>query len=224
MPVTIPDVRADLMRMPIVFSLCLAAVLLAGGSRPSHADFRVCNSSAKLSAVAVGYSDAGRGWVSRGWWAVPAGGCQTLIGGDLTRGIYYVFGQDEQGSAYAAPAAQIGGYFCAQPGKFELRNNDYLNTANALDCTSHGFKVLKFQQVDVDGGNFTFTIGSPAPQAASQPITNVSARANPQSPTASVPAAPVATQPLAQAPVAASPTAASTSAAPLACQRYPNLC
>src|SRR5439155_25350911 len=123
-----------------------------------RAELRVCNMSNSLAAVAVGFSDPRNGWISHGWWAVPANGCQTVISGDLSRGVYYLFGQDDQGASFAAPPTQIGGYFCTQAGKFELRNNDYLNTSNALDCTSHGFKVLKFRQFDVDNANYTFTL------------------------------------------------------------------
>ena len=214
------------MRTPIAATtLCLTALLLAAGSSPSRADFRVCNMSGSLTAVAVGFSDSRSGWVSRGWFAVPAGNCQTVFSGDLGRGIYYVFGQDSQGSCFAAPTTQIGGFFCTQPAKFELRNNDYLNASNALDCTAHGFKALKFQQVDVDNANYTFTLSpTPAPNVNSLVGTLITAaRANAPATTAPTPVTPVsapAAAPL--TPDVVNPTG--SSASPTACQRYPNLC
>jgi uncharacterized membrane protein len=46
-------------------------------------DFRVCNTTQNLVGVAIGYR-AKDGWITEGWWQVPATTCATLIVGPLT--------------------------------------------------------------------------------------------------------------------------------------------
>ena len=43
---------------------------LAFFATPAHADLRICNETANLVSVAMGYR-AERGWMSEGWWQAP---------------------------------------------------------------------------------------------------------------------------------------------------------
>jgi uncharacterized membrane protein len=61
----------------------------AGLSVPdtAKADFRVCNGTQNLVGVAIGYR-AKEGWMTEGWWQVPATTCATLIEGELQSRYY----------------------------------------------------------------------------------------------------------------------------------------
>jgi uncharacterized membrane protein len=48
----------------------------------ARAEFRVCNGTQNLVGVAIGYR-AKEGWITEGWWQVPATTCATLIEGEL---------------------------------------------------------------------------------------------------------------------------------------------
>ena len=64
--------------------LTLAGTLAAGlfaaafwSPHEARAEFRVCNDTANLVGVAVGYR-AEEGWISEGWWQLPATTCATV--------------------------------------------------------------------------------------------------------------------------------------------------
>ena len=59
----------------------------------ARADFRVCNGTQNLVGVAIGYR-AKEGWVTEGWWQVPATTCATLIEGELQSRYYYLYAED----------------------------------------------------------------------------------------------------------------------------------
>ncbi|MGO6903871.1 DUF1036 domain-containing protein, partial [Rhizobium ruizarguesonis] len=59
----------------------------------ARADFRVCNGTQNLVGVAIGYR-AKDGWVTEGWWQVPATTCATLIEGELQSRYYYLYAED----------------------------------------------------------------------------------------------------------------------------------
>jgi len=51
---------------------------LAFFATPAKADLRICNETANLVSVALGYR-AERGWMSEGWWQAPPGDCRVLF-------------------------------------------------------------------------------------------------------------------------------------------------
>lgn len=59
----------------------------------ARADFRVCNGTQNLVGVAIGYR-AKDGWITEGWWQVPATTCATLIEGELQSRYYYLYAED----------------------------------------------------------------------------------------------------------------------------------
>ena len=89
-------------RIPVAFSgarhlrkiflaSALVAPLFAAGA--AHAEFRVCNGTQNLVGVAIGYR-ATEGWITEGWWQVPASTCATLIEGELQSRYYYLYAED----------------------------------------------------------------------------------------------------------------------------------
>lgn len=201
------------MRSALLFTLGLTALVVAGTSSPSRADFRVCNGTGAETRLAFGYNDGANGWTSRGWWTMPNGTCQTMLTGNLPRGFYYVYATDDRGNLYGAPDTQTSGAFCIQRDKFELRTNNYMTPAKQIACEANGLTGTKFRAVELpDSENYTHTIlpsmaTLPAP---ARPV--VAAQASP---------AQVVQIPAPSAPVVR-PTAPSASGT--ACQRYPNLC
>ena len=79
-----------LARLFSIAALFLTPFMIAA---PAYADFRVCNSTQNLVGVAIGYR-AQEGWVSEGWWQVPASTCATLIEGELQSRYYYLYAED----------------------------------------------------------------------------------------------------------------------------------
>ena len=59
----------------------------------ARAEFRVCNGTQNLVGVAIGYR-AKEGWITEGWWQVPATTCATLIEGELQSRYYYLYAED----------------------------------------------------------------------------------------------------------------------------------
>ena len=76
---------------PLLIAGALFSPMLAASA--AHAEFRVCNGTQNLVGVAVGYR-AEEGWITEGWWQVPAGTCATLIEGELQSRYYYLYAED----------------------------------------------------------------------------------------------------------------------------------
>jgi uncharacterized membrane protein len=213
-------------RAAFTITLCLTAALLAASSRESRADFRVCNTSGAQVKLAFGHNDNSYGWTSRGWWTLPAGGCQNVLYGDIARGNYYVYTLDSTNRPISVPDAQTGGTFCMKDESFDLRSNGYLTPQNTIACEAHGLKAAKFRAVEVTDAvpNYTYslvpnTMGGggltaliPLIKEAAQNLERPAA-----TPSALTPAPPVS--------VAQIPTVQRPATPPgTACQRYPNLC
>ncbi len=212
------------MRAAFTITLCLAAALLAVSSSQSRADFRVCNSSGAEVKLAFGNNDSRFGWTSRGWWTLPAGACQGVLDGEVSRGNYYVYTLDRANRAIAVPEAQTGGTFCARDQSFDLRSSGFMTPQNTIACEAHGLKSVKFRAVEVGNSvtNYTYTL---APNAVGVsgllPLIKEAAQ-NLERPAASLPAVTPPAPPVsvAQTPAVQRPAAP----AGTACQRYPNLC
>ena len=210
------------MRAAFAATFCLAAALLAGSTSQSRADFRVCNSSGAQVKLAFGNNDSRFGWTSRGWWTLPAGGCENVLFGDIPRGNYYVFTLDGANRGLSVPEAQTGGTFCVKDENFDLRSSGFMTPQNTIACEARGLKSVKFRAVEVGDAVATYTY-SLAPNATGistlLPLIKEAAQ-NLERPAPP----PVVVSPVPQA--SAQTPAVPRPAAPAgtACQRYPNLC
>lgn len=111
---------------------CLAPFFVAGEAR---ADFRVCNGTQNLVGVAIGYR-AAAGWISEGWWQVPASTCATLIEGELQSRYYYLYAED------AARGGRWTGdvNMCVAENEFKITGVD--------DCFARGYQKMGFKEYD----------------------------------------------------------------------------
>jgi uncharacterized membrane protein len=104
-------------------------------SLPARADLRVCNETANLLSLALGYR-AERGWMSEGWWQAPAGDCRVLYQGDLERRFYYLFAVDDIGGG-----AWDGSVFmCTRDETFTIFGVE--------DCLARGYERTGFFEID----------------------------------------------------------------------------
>lgn len=120
----------------LAFALLVAAIAVpALGTSAARADFRVCNGTQNLVGVAIGYR-ANAGWVSEGWWHIPASSCKTLIEGALSSRYFYLYAEDaERGGRWTGPVNM-----CVAEKEFKI------NGVN--DCFARGFQRAGFQEYD----------------------------------------------------------------------------
>lgn len=116
--------------LSVVFGTALFSI-----AQPAAADFRVCNSSQNLVGVAIGYRGA-EGWVSEGWWQVPASTCATLIEGELQSRYYYLYAED------AARGGRWTGdvNMCVAENEFKIIGVD--------DCYARSYQRMGFKEYD----------------------------------------------------------------------------
>ncbi len=101
----------------------------------ARADFRVCNGTQNLVGVAIGYR-ASDGWISEGWWQVPASSCATLIEGELQSRYYYLYAED----------AARGGRWTGDVNMCVAENEFKIVGVN--DCFARGFQRMGFKEYD----------------------------------------------------------------------------
>ncbi len=118
--------------MPLIGVAFLSTMALPGEAR---ADFRVCNGTQALLGVAIGYRDAD-GWVSEGWWRIPATTCRSVVEGDLKSRFYYLYAEDEQGRSRWAGDIQM----CIAENEFRV--------VGVKDCFARGFQEMGFREYD----------------------------------------------------------------------------
>jgi uncharacterized membrane protein len=101
----------------------------------ARADFRVCNGTQNLVGVAIGYR-AKEGWVTEGWWQVPATTCATLIEGPLQSRYYYLYAED------AARGGRWTGNvdMCVAENEFKI--------TGVKDCYARGHQKMGFKEYD----------------------------------------------------------------------------
>ncbi|QRM56635.1 DUF1036 domain-containing protein [Sinorhizobium sp. BG8] len=101
----------------------------------ARADFRVCNGTQNLVGVAIGYR-AKDGWITEGWWQVPATTCATLIEGELQSRYYYLYAED------AARGGRWTGNvnMCVAENEFKI--------TGVQDCFARGFQRMGFKEYD----------------------------------------------------------------------------
>lgn len=106
---------------------------LALGCHPVHAGLFVCNNTSQPVDVAVGYLDADRDWVARGWFVIQSRECGPLLLGQLTRRYYYYYAKSLDGRAVWND--KDGAHFCTSQDKFHY-------TSNSDNCKGERFRKL----------------------------------------------------------------------------------
>ena len=100
--------------------------------------FRVCNETSSTIGVALGY-DSRQGWISEGWWNLPANTCETLRSGTLVSRYYYVYAIDyDRGGEWKGRH-----YMCTHARIFTIRGFE--------DCAQRGLETTGFFEVDTAG-------------------------------------------------------------------------
>jgi len=114
-------------------ALILGLVLTT--STPAQAELKVCNNTSSLVGVSVGYR-LPTGWVTEGWWRIPADACAIVLEGDLDARYFYLHAEDaETGGRWRGPV-----FMCTSSQKFKI---------NGLkDCFTRGFEQTGFFEVD----------------------------------------------------------------------------
>ncbi|WP_375599471.1 DUF1036 domain-containing protein [Devosia sp. Naph2] len=123
---------------PIRFGSTLLLACLAGllaMATPARAELRICNETANLISVALGYR-AERGWMSEGWWQAPPGDCRTIYQGDLARRFYYLYAVDDIG----------GGSWDGQV--FMCTRDETFTIFGVEDCLARGYERTGFFEID----------------------------------------------------------------------------
>ena len=115
--------------------ICAVGASVVFFATPARADLRICNETANLVSVSMGYR-AERGWMSEGWWATPPGDCRTLYQGDLEKRFYYIYAVDDIGGG-----AWDGSVFmCTRDETFTIFGVE--------DCLARGYERTGFFEID----------------------------------------------------------------------------
>jgi uncharacterized membrane protein len=120
------------------------ALALAGAGQGAWAELRICNDTAELQSIALGYKGAGD-WLSRGWWNIQPGDCATVVSGPLNKRYYYYFAD--------SPSKTFRGqnyHFCADDRVFEILGD--------TDCVDRGHQRLNFREIDVGDTATAYTL------------------------------------------------------------------
>lgn len=189
--------------------VAIVAIVAAGAvlsPTPGIADVHFCNQVHEPVAIAFGYRDPKRGWVSEGWWEIGVGSCRQIWRGRMANRIYYVFAFSPT-RRWGAPAGQNAGYFCiSRPNAFKLEMRRYSKN-NKTDCENHGYESVQFRELRQTHAVMRHNIENGGPPTASpQPAPSPSPAPPPAPPPASTPSTP------------------STTPGGTACERFPNLC
>ncbi|MDI7860533.1 DUF1036 domain-containing protein [Rhizobiaceae bacterium n13] len=117
----------------VLFALAVAAPAFAADV--ARAEFRVCNGTQNLVGVAIGYR-AQEGWITEGWWQVPATTCATLIEGELKSRYYYLYAEDAvRGGRWTGDVSM-----CVAENEFKI--------VGVQDCFARGYQKMGFKEYD----------------------------------------------------------------------------
>ena len=120
---------------PTLRGLALAAAVPLFAASEAYADFRVCNGTQNLIGVGIGYR-AKEGWISEGWWQVPASSCAPLIEGDLQSRYYYLYAEDAaRGDRWTGEVSM-----CVAENEFKI--------TGVGDCFARGYQKMGFKEYD----------------------------------------------------------------------------
>ena len=135
----------------ILAALCALPLLSA---TQAAAGLKLCNLTESRVGITVGYKDT-KGWVTEGWWNVPARGCVTLINSDLEGKFYYVHAIDyDRGGEWSGKTSM-----CVDDKSFTIRD--------VRNCVSRGHKEMGFYEVDTgDAKDYTIRLIDPVKSSA----------------------------------------------------------
>ena len=122
---------------PNSLGLVLAAILSGATALPNAAlaDLKVCNNTSSLVGVSVGYR-LKDGWMTEGWWRIPARICTSVIEGDLTSRYFYLHAEEsETGGRWRGPV-----FMCTSNKEFKIKG--------LKDCFARGYERNGFFEVD----------------------------------------------------------------------------
>lgn len=142
------------MRGPSMLAIAVAVLAVATGS--AYAEYRFCNRSEYSLSAAIGYRDGGD-WVSRGWWHLLPGECQTLVDGPLQGRYYYTYAYSREPTAEGQEGLWSGEFYMCTggPDRFAIRGVE--------SCQARGYERHGFQEVDTsDRLSWTTQFVSPA--------------------------------------------------------------
>ena len=138
-------------------------------SSGAQAALDVCNDTAASHNVAIGY-ESEQGWISEGWWQVPADGCARVVSGDLPRRFYYLRVETE---GWGFLDDKLG--FCVDDKAFAIVDDD--------NCARRGYRQEEFARIDTgpDTPDFTYALSAnlkrdflnSAPSAASSQLRHI---------------------------------------------------
>ena len=101
----------------------------------ARADLKVCNETRALVGVSVGYRLT-EGWITEGWWRIPAGVCTPVIMGNLESRYFYLHAEEsESGGKWRGPV-----FMCTSNKEFKIDG--------VKDCFARGFERTGFFEVD----------------------------------------------------------------------------
>lgn len=120
---------------PLLVAACTGAGFLALGVSDAAADLRVCNGTQSLVGVAIGYRGE-EGWISEGWWRIPATQCRSVVEGQLNSRYYYLYAEDAEGVGRWAGEVN----FCIAENEFRV--------VGVEDCFTRGFQEMGFREYD----------------------------------------------------------------------------
>ncbi|WMS44240.1 DUF1036 domain-containing protein [Acuticoccus sp. MNP-M23] len=135
--------------------IILLAPCLVLASPSAHAALEICNAAPVVASVAIGYKGAA-GWMSEGWWNVPAGACENVISESLTLTHYY-WRANNNASGDHWPAGRY--MFCITDEAFTIVGD----TA----CADRGYSQVGFNEIVTNGaGHHTITLTEEARRQA----------------------------------------------------------
>jgi uncharacterized membrane protein len=110
----------------------------------AQADLRLCNRTASMVGVAIGYKGS-QDWTTEGWWNIRPNSCETLLAGPLSSRYYYVYAIDyDQGGEWTG-----AGFMCTRDKKFTIEG--------VSDCLARGYQRTGFFEVDT-GEQLSWTV------------------------------------------------------------------
>ncbi|AKH99112.1 putative integral membrane protein [Hoeflea sp. IMCC20628] len=147
----LPQIHFTIAKFAALLSLTVGALTLAGVAE-ARADFRVCNGTQSLVGGAIGYRTE-EGWVTEGWWQIPANSCATLIEGQMGSRYYYLYAEDAGGGG------RWGGdiNMCVADNEFRI--------VGVEDCFARGFQRVGFKEYDTGRQGSWMVQLSDAPEA-----------------------------------------------------------
>lgn len=138
--------------------LAVAVAALLASTLSAAADFRLCNRTTSKVGVALGYKGE-QGWITEGWWNMPANSCHTLLEGTLASRYYYVFAIDyDRGGEWGGKA-----FMCTQDKMFTILGIE--------DCVKRGFQKSGFFEIDTgEQKSWTVQLTEPTRRGASSSL------------------------------------------------------